>query len=349
METANCEPRRKRRWIACCICAAVPAPVFAHHSAAIYDLTKEVLLEGTLANVAWTNPHIYLTVETVGTDGRPLLQEIEVAPIAAARASGLEKERLVVGSHVIVRANPSRRGPGGIVKGLDIATNDGAIYPLAASGRNSTAPSVTAKAVGLAGNWAPAPTVILGLRQAVLTHWPLTEAGRTALADLQGQLAASAGCDPFPPPMLTALNMLRTIELRDEFLMLRFDTDWGNVERSVRLNQRTHANNVTPTLLGDSIGWWEGDTLVIDTVGFAPHRQGVGFGVPSSSRKHMVERFSLTDDRLNLRYEFTLEDPDYLSAPVSHTALWQHRPDLEASGVACDPEVALRFLERNLP
>lgn len=90
---------------------------------------------------------------------------------------------------------------------------------------------------------------------------------------------------------------------------------------------------------------WEGEILVIDTVGFLPHRQGTALGVPSSRGKHFVERLSLTRDRLHLRYEFTIEDPAYLTAPVTYEMQWDHRPDQERSDIACNANDATRFLE----
>jgi hypothetical protein len=140
-----------------------------------------------------------------------------------------------------------------------------------------------------------------------------------------------------------AVHLLRTIEITDDTVLIRID--WPDIVRTVRLDLAEHPADLQPTLLGHSIGWWEGETLVIDTVSFTAHRQGVAWGIPSSRRKHLVERLSLTADRRQLRYEFTMEDPEYLSAPVSYTTLWDHRPDLEPSGEPCDPEVARRFLD----
>src|SRR5690349_3741141 len=67
--------------------------------------------------------------------------------------------------------------------------------------------------------------------------------------------------------------------------------------------------------------------------------------IPSSAGKHTVERLTLTDDKLRLRYEVTVEDPMYLSAPATLTQQWDHRPDLEFSQdvAKCDPEVANRY------
>jgi hypothetical protein len=88
----------------------------------------------------------------------------------------------------------------------------------------------------------------------------------------------------------------------------------------------------------------DGGTLVIDTVGFAEHREGIGFGLPSGLGKHTVERLTLGTDGRSLVYEITAEDPEYLTAPIRHTATWEYRPDLEPSGAACDIDSARRFL-----
>jgi hypothetical protein len=56
-------------------------------------------------------------------------------------------------------------------------------------------------------------------------------------------------------------------------------------------------------------------------------------------------RLTLTDDRTRLRYEVTVEDPDFLTGPATLTQQWDHRPDLDFSQNtgACDPEVARRY------
>jgi len=52
-----------------------------------------------------------------------------------------------------------------------------------------------------------------------------------------------------------------------------------------------------------------------------------------------------TEDRTRLRYEVTVEDPDFLRGPATLTQQWDHRPDLEfaQNTGACDPEVATRY------
>jgi len=141
------------------------------------------------------------------------------------------------------------------------------------------------------------------------------------------------------------LPQLRTIEVRDDRVVMKIDADGVDATRTVHLDLAAHPANVEPSLLGHSIGRWEGATLVIDTIGFTPHELGVGFGIPAGAGKHLVERLTLGADGLQLRYELTLEDPEYLSAPATYTAMWDHRPELAPSGAACDAEISERYRE----
>ena len=106
-----------------------------------------------------------------------------------------------------------------------------------------------------------------------------------------------------------------------------------------------HPARVQPSRHGDAVGRWEGATLVIDTVGFEPDPSGLGMNVPSSPRKHTVERLTLTEARTRLRYEITVEDPVYLTGPATLTQQWDHRPDLEFSQdpPGCDANEAARY------
>jgi hypothetical protein len=93
------------------------------------------------------------------------------------------------------------------------------------------------------------------------------------------------------------------------------------------------------------IGRWEGQTLVVDTIEFAPHPVGIAIAVPSGPSKHVVERFALAADRRHLRYDLTIDDAAGLTAPATLSMQWEYRPDLAPSGVACDPEIARRLIE----
>ena len=320
----------------------VGSAALAHHSASVYDMTGAlVTIEGTLTKVDWANPHIYLTLETAGPNGQRVLQQVEAVSISLAQATGLTRDVLTLGSTVVVHALPNRRG-NGTVLGMDITTSDGNLYPLR-GGRSSRPPAATVPATGLAGNWAPKPSGSQLMN--TVYGWPLTDKARAAVAELaSGRSQATIGCTPIPLPMVAMLAMLRTIDVHDDRVVMKIDSDGSDATRTIHLGLAEHPANVEPSLFGHSIGRWDGDTLLIDTVAFTPHRIGIGFGVPSGTGKHLIERLTLTPDRLQLRYELTVEDPEYLTTPATYTAMWDHRPDL-SPGSACDPKNSERFRE----
>ncbi|HZF31702.1 MAG TPA: DUF6152 family protein [Gammaproteobacteria bacterium] len=86
------------------------------------------------------------------------------------------------------------------------------------------------------------------------------------------------------------------------------------LERTIHMGQHTHPASIEPTRAGHSIGWWENDVLVVDTVGFLP---GVLTGTtPHSAELHVVERFTLNPRTTALRREYSADDTLYFSEPL---------------------------------
>jgi hypothetical protein len=320
------------------VSALLCASASAHHSVSMFDTTQEILIEGTVARFDWVNPHMYLVVETMGPDGKKVLIEGEGLGITQALVDGLDREALKPGTHVVMRANPNRGGWGKQVRIQDVTTQDGEIHPFYAANRRTR---VLTPAESLEGHWAPARAA-LGAAFGAMARWPVTPAGRAA----QAELAADGICTTEPTPVLSILDELRTIDVGENQVVLRFDNTGDHVDRIVHMGA-AHPANVQPSLHGHSIGRWEGETLVIDTIGFEPNLSGIALNVPAGAGKHTVERLTLTEDRLRIRYEVNVEDPMYLAGPATLTQQWDHRPDLEFSQNtgACDPEVADRYKE----
>ena len=85
--------------------------------------------------------------------------------------------------------------------------------------------------------------------------------------------------------------------------------------RTIHLNVAEHPATIAPSRAGHSIGRWENDVLVVDTVGFAP---GVlSPPIQHTGRLHVVERFSLDPAGPTLLRSYTAEDPEYLAATYS--------------------------------
>lgn len=125
---------------------------------------------------------------------------------------------------------------------------------------------------------------------------------------------------PGGPPVLPTVynNMKQIVQTPDHIMIL---IEMVHDARIVRLN----SEHIDPTIrkwLGDSIGWWEGDTLVVDTTNFNDTPSLTG----ASRNLHMIERFERLDgDRL--RYRFTVDDPSIWSKPWTGEYPWPETGD----------------------
>jgi hypothetical protein len=151
--------------------ALLCVPASAHHSQSMFDTSQEILLEGTVARFDWVNPHMYLTVETKGPDGRPALVEGEGLAITQALVDGLDREALKPGTPVVMRANPNRGGWGKQVRILDVTTEDGEIHPFYNANRRTR---TLTPAESLEGHWAPARAA-LGAAFGAMARWPIRQ------------------------------------------------------------------------------------------------------------------------------------------------------------------------------
>jgi hypothetical protein len=79
--------------------------------------------------------------------------------------------------------------------------------------------------------------------------------------------------------------------------------------RTIHMNMSEHPANIEPTRAGHSIGRWENDVLVVDTVGFAEGY--LNPPIKNSERLHVVERFTLDPSAMTLTREYTATDPVY--------------------------------------
>ncbi|MEX2327699.1 MAG: hypothetical protein WD558_08195 [Pseudomonadales bacterium] len=122
------------------------------------------------------------------------------------------------------------------------------------------------------------------------------------------------------PPMLPVLynNLKRIVQTDDHVMIL---VEMVHDARIIRLNSE-HLPPHMKRWLGDSIGWWEGDTLVVDTTNFHPHAGYRG----SSENLHVIERFRKLADG-NLLYSFTVDDPTVWTASWRGEYTWPRSDD----------------------
>jgi hypothetical protein len=125
--------------------------------------------------------------------------------------------------------------------------------------------------------------------------------------------------DPYP---------FQIVQTADKILFL-FEGDnypW----RVVRLDETlSHPRDLKPTWMGDGVGRYEGDTLVVDVIGFNGKAWLDQAGHAQTEKQHLIERYTRTDS-MTLKYEVTIDDPGAYSGPwtTSNTVRWRSGMEL---------------------
>jgi len=195
----------------------------------------------------------------------------------------------------------------------------------------------------------------------ILQPWAAQVVKAKGELSLKGEVFPSPAnqCWPEPPPFLFKHMAIQMLPQKDKVVML-FNED--HEVRTVRLNEQ-HPARVTPSWHGDAVGYYEGDTLVIDTVGIKADRKFPMidlFGTPYTDKLHVVERWQLLDrdavkgdlergtkenwrpgapidpnykDKF-LRVQFTIEDEGAFTTPWTASMVYTRDP-IEWAEVAC--------------
>jgi hypothetical protein len=122
---------------------------------------------------------------------------------------------------------------------------------------------------------------------------------------------------PTPDAMTTAFDINGGVDIEVRPTEVRMVWDWLNATRRIYTDGRGHpsGDDLWPTYMGHSIGHWEGDTLVVDTVGMFPGAYDMT-GAPYSDKIHMVERIRLIGPN-KLENVMTIDDPVMLTKPFT--------------------------------
>jgi hypothetical protein len=110
----------------------------------------------------------------------------------------------------------------------------------------------------------------------------------------------------------------------------------SHMYRTIYMDGRKHtdADSLNPTWMGESIGHWEGDTLVVDSIGFNGKTWLDYVGHPTDENLHVVERYS-RPDLMTLRYDATIEDKTMYTKPWTTTFFVKFRPGWDLMEYVC--------------
>ena len=325
--------------------SVLAVPALAHHSDAGLDMNTTVTFEGTIKEFHFRNTHLYFIVEADNPRGEPVEWSIQTGSAIGAARRGWSRDTLQPGDRVLVATHPARNGnPYGILESID---KEGGL----GIGPGPGEVEVTASATSLEGRWlakfseVPSfPGGIDGFFNAQLVLTAKGEAAKAAYDPLSPENPESQ-CIGRPSPGMLVSSTRYPIEISfngNDTVTIRSQY-WDEV-RTVYMDGREHPADSERTHSGHSIGRWDGDTLVVDTRNFADHRSPYQVGVPSGAQKHVVERYRLVEGGTRVAVEFTLEDAEYLAAPLIHARELIYVPDIDMTPFECDMEATSRFL-----
>lgn len=179
----------------------------------------------------------------------------------------------------------------------------------------------------------PSPVPEPPLKPEYLQDWRDLRA-RLAAADAAGEPIASGYTQCLPdgmPAMMEGIFPMEVLESEGQVTIIQ--EAYSQVRRIYLDEEQIPWEEAEPRFWGHSVGHWEGDTLVVDTVGIKDY---VLFrNVPHSAQMRISERIRLVDDN-HLVDEITVTDPEYLTAPWQWTWMYARRPDYKLYEYVCE-------------
>ena len=127
------------------------------------------------------------------------------------------------------------------------------------------------------------------------------------------------------------------IQLPDKVLIIQ---QGEQIARQVYLNV-PHSANVKPSWFGESIGHYEGDTLVVDTIGLNTKTFIDHFRTPHTEKLHVVERWRMIEDGKKMQVEFTIEDQDTFNLPWKAMVRYDRTQDTLPENICIEGNLVL--------
>jgi len=320
---------------------ALAAPALAHHGFGRFNSREDIDVEGTLTGLDFVNPHSYVYFDAVGPDGEVIPMRCEMRAATVLRRSGWSPEMFVEGVRIRITGNPHFDDPASCyAETLTLGETELERYQQLTDATQTFSENrplrLASGELNISGDWAQEQYLIAGRGGLVPksmvegiqsgeidptdvppSGWggqrvTFTEAGEARADEIRAIPASEntrARCE------ITSIifdwvfdGPINRITQRGDTISFEYGRD---LVRTVHMNMDAHPDDITPSRAGHSIGRWEGDTLVVDTVGFEPGILGGNVG--HTADLHVVERFTLDTAATSLRRDYVAEDPAYFT------------------------------------
>ncbi len=330
-------------------------PAAAHHGGGSFDSSRAVELTGKLTKIDFINPHSWIYFDVTDKDGKVSAYRCETRSAHTLRRSGWTPEMFRLGQRITIEGSPDRNDPNSCYLSTIILEDGSRMDRYGQFTKApvvSAKPRALKRPSGepnISGDWAPEQLVMTDPRGRGGALVPLStvskykpgegriggprgagrggprQYGGTELTEVGEKAAASFG----------TFSVKDNPRMRCETTSIIFDWTFDGpvnritqnrntiviqygqlgLTRTVHMDLAKHPGNIKPSRAGHSIGRWENEVLIVDTVGFAP---GVlSAPVLNSDQLHVVERFSLDPKAMTLTRNYVVEDPVYLKGQAA--------------------------------
>ena len=306
---------------------AAAGTCYAHHgNSSQFDQSKSLEVSGVVTKIRFVNPHSYVYFDVTTDSGEVQNWRCEMQAASVLKRSGWSADMFPTGTRIRIEGAPARREPHGCyVERFNLDEGEviqryqeleGAETIVSTDDRPAT---LANGHPNISGDWAmpqrhgtarPPPS---GQDS---PQYELTAAGKAAVADFDLNRDN-------PRFHCKAINIfadwtfdrhVNRIEQADNTVTLKYG--FMDIERIIHLAMDAHPANITPSRAGHSIGQWEGNTLIVDTVGFKEGYLEGRDGVMHSAQLHALEKFTLDPAEGSITRRYVGDDPLYLVKAV---------------------------------
>jgi hypothetical protein len=328
---------------------AAPA-AYAHHSfAPHFDIDKPIDISGKVIEYEARNPHSYLHIAAVDENGKTQEYVCESHGVTQLTRNGISPDMLKPGTELRVDGSLSRHSPY-MCFFNNVYFPDGRALSVNGNRATTQVARATPSRTDIFGTWLLAPAAPDPRRTNTSRPQPminfLTPAGQAAVAAYDPfKDDPTFRCDPVAIRRVwgapgTPLSITR----EGDRIVLRHE--WMDVVRTVYLNTREHPANGPRTSLGHSIGYFDGDTLVIETANYSAgvlNQYVEEPGKPTRGLLHSaaltsIERLSFDAQRQRLVVEVALKDPEFFTRDFDVSRSEYAPSDLSIEPFNCSPE-----------
>lgn len=308
----------------------------AHHgSNGQFNHEIKVEVTGIVTNARFVNPHAYIYFTAKGDNGEAQDWRCELRGGSLLKRTGWTEDMFAKGSEITVVGSQARREEFGcytdtvtFANGRTVARHDVIAPQVVEEVVNAELAKGTPNFNGrwVAPNRGDDPVAIA--IETAKAAWPKdipVPKGRTSFVPTEAGKVADFDREMNPRFHCQAVNLfhdwwfdqnVNKIEQTNDKIVMTYG--FMDIVRTIHLNMDSHPKDIAPSRTGHSIGKWEGDTLIVDTVGFTEGWLNTrGEGIKHSDQMHTVERFNISSDGEWLVMTYTINDPLNLQQPYT--------------------------------